>query len=94
MACDTCMGFSKHRCHFNVEIYSLVTSYLSGTVTFVLPPRQLAFNIVNCCFFFVDDYLRSQIDEGIKEYHKYTCLRFVKRTNEKDYIRIMKPASG
>lgn len=42
----------------------------------------------------VDDYLRNQIDEGIKEYHKYTCLRFVKRTNERDYIRVMKPASG
>ncbi|KAJ7378866.1 metalloendopeptidase [Desmophyllum pertusum] len=40
----------------------------------------------------VDDHLRQQIDIGIKEYHKYTCLRFVKRTNEKDYIRVMKPA--
>ncbi|CAH3015497.1 unnamed protein product, partial [Porites evermanni] len=42
----------------------------------------------------VDDHLASQIAEGIKEYHKYTCLRFVKRTTEKDYIRVMKPASG
>lgn len=42
----------------------------------------------------VDDHLASQIAEGIKEYDKYTCLRFVKRTTEKDYIRVMKPASG
>ncbi|XP_031553034.1 zinc metalloproteinase nas-6-like isoform X2 [Actinia tenebrosa] len=42
----------------------------------------------------VDDYLRQQIDIGIAEYHKYTCLRFVKRTVEKNYIRIVKPASG
>ena len=76
--------------------YSMVTSYLFIGYAYICSssPRQLAFYIVNCCFFFVDDYLRSQIDEGIKEYHKYTCLRFVKRTNEKDYIRIMKPASG
>ncbi|KAJ7378878.1 hypothetical protein OS493_020483 [Desmophyllum pertusum] len=31
----------------------------------------------------VDDHLRQQIDLGIIEYHKYTCLRLVKRTNEK-----------
>ncbi|KAK3697014.1 hypothetical protein QZH41_002918 [Actinostola sp. cb2023] len=42
----------------------------------------------------VDDYLRKQIDIGIAEYHKYTCLRFVKRTYEKDYIRVVKPSSG
>lgn len=42
----------------------------------------------------VDDHLKSQIEEGIREYHKYTCLQFVKRTNQRDYIRIVKPASG
>ena len=75
-------------------LYRYKLPFLSGTLTFVLPPRQLQFYIVKCCFFFVDDYLRSQINDGIKEYHKYTCLRFVKRTNQKDYIRVMKPASG
>ncbi|XP_048584443.1 zinc metalloproteinase nas-15 isoform X2 [Nematostella vectensis] len=42
----------------------------------------------------VDAHLESQIYKGIEHYHKYTCLRFVKRTTEKDYIRVMKPQSG
>ncbi|KAF8792951.1 Astacin-like metalloprotease toxin 1 [Argiope bruennichi] len=36
------------------------------------------------------DDLRDTIDEAMEQYHKDTCIRFVPRTNQKNYLRIRK----
>ncbi|GBN67825.1 Astacin-like metalloprotease toxin 1 [Araneus ventricosus] len=36
------------------------------------------------------DDLRDTIDEAMEQYHKDTCIRFVPRTNQRDYIKIEK----
>nr|QNH72394.1 toxin candidate TRINITY_DN32249_c4_g5_i3 [Pachycerianthus borealis] len=42
----------------------------------------------------VDAVLKQAMLDGIAEYNKYTCLKIIPRTNERDYIRIVKPQSG
>ena len=34
------------------------------------------------------DAQRQVIASGMNEYHKYTCIRFVPRSDEEDYIQI------
>ena len=42
----------------------------------------------------IADYDRQVIASGINEYHKVTCIRFVPRTNEIDYVIIQKTGTG
>ena len=39
-------------------------------------------------FCFLADIQRQIIASAMNEYHKNTCIRFVPRTNERDYIEI------
>ncbi len=40
------------------------------------------------CVTNTDDEERGIIASGMNEYHKSTCIRFVPRTDEDDYIQI------
>lgn len=42
----------------------------------------------------VDATLKQAMLDGIAEFNKYTCLKIIPRTNERDYIRIVKPNTG
>ncbi|GFW83286.1 ATP-dependent DNA helicase [Trichonephila clavipes] len=35
-------------------------------------------------------HITKLIEESMEQYHKNTCVRFVKRTNERDYLDIKK----
>jgi hypothetical protein len=43
---------------------------------------------------FSADNQRQKIASGINEFHKATCIRFIPRTNEADYISIQKSGTG
>ena len=71
--------------------------YLYEIILYLKIRKQIIFFSRSYNFFWLfstDDHLKQQIQLGIAEYHKYTCLRIVPRTNQKDYIRIRRPAEG
>lgn len=43
---------------------------------------------------FLDAYQMSLIEQAIQEYHSLTCIRFVPRSNQQDYISIVSGNSG
>ncbi len=38
---------------------------------------------------FLDSQRRQVVQQAINEYNKYTCIRFVPRTNEKNYVKFI-----
>ena len=53
--------------------------------------QNKAFDFFLCCFFFFLTCAGQAgvkvINEAIADYHKLTCLKFVRRTTQKNYIR-------
>lgn len=50
--------------------------------------------IINLSTQFADAYQMSLIEQAIQEYHRRTCIRFVPRSNQQDYISIVSGNTG
>lgn len=50
---------------------------------------MLPLHFHQCFFLFTDAAARTMIRQAMDEWEKYTCLTFVERTNQKNYVHII-----
>ena len=61
-----------------------------------LVPNTLRYtfnNLINICTGISDSASKKEILAGVEEFHKKTCIKFVPRRSEKDFVHI-KPIGG